>query len=73
MLIIEEQVKMAQLAYLICRCFLIFSEICQLRLDFDNFDIVETTTGCVISTPFPFLTYLPFNLLSLLLAKNIAD
>ena len=22
-----------------------FPEICQLRLDFDNFDIVETTTG----------------------------
>ena len=26
-------------------CFIIFPEICQLRLDFDNFDIVETTTG----------------------------
>ena len=37
----------------ISRCFIIFSDICQLRLDFDNFDIVETTTGCVISTPFP--------------------
>ena len=26
-------------------CFIIFPAICQLRVDFDNFDIVETTTG----------------------------
>ena len=38
----------------VCYILYFFPDICQLRLDFDNFDIVETTTGCVISTPFPF-------------------
>ena len=45
---VEEQVKTAQLVHLEWQyqgVLYFFPDICQLRLDFDNFDIVETTTG----------------------------